>query len=346
MITTRKDKRLSANNHDPFGMLLVGRNWEGGSEYRYGFNGKESDKETYGDGNIYDYGFRIYNPRLGKFLSVDPLTKGYAWYTPYQFAGNKPIVAIDLDGLEEYLVHYIYNEHLEITKIRVSTYKNAKGNSQDMEIHKNNDHFQDRKVAVIHTYEKGLPVKDPTFQDALTLTQINILEKRIIDGSNWSESSSAQTGGNNWGGYKSKVFTSGYRIIAEVELQFTLDTKFEGSSDDFTSESEKVKIKDLGETMMIVTEATVELIGNSGTELGNPRKLPLGTGADALADPTSLDGRPVTTGELMKARAEAVGDVLKTDYGIAKDRISSKPGEVYDNPSGRNVQAKLNIPIE
>lgn len=44
---------------------------------------------------------RIYDPRLGKFLSVDPLTKEYPWYTPYQFAGNKPIQFIDLDGLEE-----------------------------------------------------------------------------------------------------------------------------------------------------------------------------------------------------------------------------------------------------
>jgi hypothetical protein len=56
---------------------------------------------VYGEGNVYDYGFRIYNPRLGKFLSVDPLTKSFAWYTPYQFSGNKPIWAIDIDGLEE-----------------------------------------------------------------------------------------------------------------------------------------------------------------------------------------------------------------------------------------------------
>jgi len=33
-------------------------------------------------------------------LSIDPLTKSYPWYTPYQFAGNQPIVAIDMDGLE------------------------------------------------------------------------------------------------------------------------------------------------------------------------------------------------------------------------------------------------------
>ena len=105
MLSTRQDKVSGIKAHDPFGMLLVGRNWEGGSEYRFGFNGKESDKETYGDGNIYDYGFRIYNPRLGKFLSVDPLNKFYPMLTPYQFTSNRPIDGVDLDGLE-----YLSNE--------------------------------------------------------------------------------------------------------------------------------------------------------------------------------------------------------------------------------------------
>jgi hypothetical protein len=31
------------------------------------------------------------------------LSDSYPWYTPYQFAGNKPIWAIDLDGLEEFI---------------------------------------------------------------------------------------------------------------------------------------------------------------------------------------------------------------------------------------------------
>ena len=61
----------------------------------------ENDNEVKGNGNQQDYGMRIYDTRLGKFLSVDPLTKTYPWYTPYQFAGNKPIWATDLDGLEE-----------------------------------------------------------------------------------------------------------------------------------------------------------------------------------------------------------------------------------------------------
>jgi RHS repeat-associated protein len=86
-------------------MAMPDRKYNQG-DYRFGFNGKEQDPETYGTGNIYDYGFRIYNPRIAKFLSVDPLFKSYPWYTPYQFAGNKPIAAVDLDGLEEKLTIY------------------------------------------------------------------------------------------------------------------------------------------------------------------------------------------------------------------------------------------------
>jgi len=71
------------------------------SDYRYGFNGKENDNEIKGEGLQIDYGFRIYDPRLGKFLSEDPLTASYPHYTPYQFAGNNPVRFIDLDGLEE-----------------------------------------------------------------------------------------------------------------------------------------------------------------------------------------------------------------------------------------------------
>jgi RHS repeat-associated protein len=70
--------------------------------YRYGFNGKENDNEVKGEGNEQDYGMRVYDPGLGKFLSVDPLTPKYPELTPYQFASNKPINSIDLDGLESW----------------------------------------------------------------------------------------------------------------------------------------------------------------------------------------------------------------------------------------------------
>ena len=44
------------------------------------------------------------------FLRVDPLTAEYPWYTPYQFAGNKPIWAVDLDGKEEKIMTNVLYE--------------------------------------------------------------------------------------------------------------------------------------------------------------------------------------------------------------------------------------------
>ncbi|HRF34404.1 MAG TPA: RHS repeat-associated core domain-containing protein [Cyclobacteriaceae bacterium] len=92
---------VSATDYYAFGGSMPGRMYQS-AEYRYGFNGKEKDDNgEWGDDTNYDYGFRIYNPRIAKFLSVDPLTRDYPWYTPYQFAGNMPIWAIDVDGLED-----------------------------------------------------------------------------------------------------------------------------------------------------------------------------------------------------------------------------------------------------
>ncbi len=48
----------------------------------------------------YDYGFRSYDPQIGRFPQLDPLTNKYPNYTPYQFAGNEPIANVDMDGKE------------------------------------------------------------------------------------------------------------------------------------------------------------------------------------------------------------------------------------------------------
>lgn len=92
----RSSLKSTENIGFPFGIGCTG-------VYRFSFNGKEDDSETYVERNEYDYGMRIYNPRLGRFLSVDPLSPKYPMLTPYQFASNTPIWAIDLDGLEAYL---------------------------------------------------------------------------------------------------------------------------------------------------------------------------------------------------------------------------------------------------
>ncbi len=104
---------VSAQDYYAFGMIMPQRSTSSGS-YRYGFNGKENDNEISSTGNQYDYGFRIYNPRLGRFLSTDPLFKSYPELTPYQFASNTPIKAIDLDGLEAKKPDISFGDHAKL----------------------------------------------------------------------------------------------------------------------------------------------------------------------------------------------------------------------------------------
>lgn len=85
--------------------------------YRYGFNGKENDNEVKNkEGSQLDYGMRIYDTRLGRFLSVDPITAHYPDLTTYQFASNSPIENIDLDGLEAYDYKGTYIVHDNIPR--------------------------------------------------------------------------------------------------------------------------------------------------------------------------------------------------------------------------------------
>ena len=92
---------ITANDYYPFGSQMPGRKYsQPNTKYRYGFNGKENDNDVKGEGNQQDYGFRIYDPRLGRFLSTDPIANEYPELTPYQFASNRPIQGMDLDGLE------------------------------------------------------------------------------------------------------------------------------------------------------------------------------------------------------------------------------------------------------
>jgi RHS repeat-associated protein len=83
---------VSREEYYPFGETSFGSH----AKQRYRFCGKERDQES----GLYYYGMRYYTPWLCRFMSVDPLADSYAFYTPYQYAGNRPIAFIDLDGAE------------------------------------------------------------------------------------------------------------------------------------------------------------------------------------------------------------------------------------------------------
>lgn len=66
--------------------------------YRFGFNGKEKDDEVKGNGNSLDFHARIYDPRLGRWLTIDPKAGKYPYNSPYVGFGNNPIYYIDPAG--------------------------------------------------------------------------------------------------------------------------------------------------------------------------------------------------------------------------------------------------------
>ena len=101
----------------------------GTSKYRYGFNGKERDDEVKGAANQIDYGMRVYDPRIARFLSIDPLASKYPWYTPYQYAGNMPVWMTDLDGAEPNPSQYLDQRlKVDLTKMPDS-YTTSSGRS-------------------------------------------------------------------------------------------------------------------------------------------------------------------------------------------------------------------------
>jgi len=107
-----------------FGMVMPERSFSN-EKYRYGFNGKENDNEVKGVGNSVDFGARIYDSRLGRWFSVDPLAAKYPSLAPYNFCANNPIVNIDPDGREIFPVHGTWSDNStwgDLTGISKATY--------------------------------------------------------------------------------------------------------------------------------------------------------------------------------------------------------------------------------
>ena len=93
-----KPDDITTFNSYPFGSLMPNR-FTGGSDYRFGFNGKEKDDEIANvPGANLDFDARIYDSRLGRWLAPDPLAGKSPSESPYSAFGNNPIFYVDISG--------------------------------------------------------------------------------------------------------------------------------------------------------------------------------------------------------------------------------------------------------
>ena len=87
---------IMAQDYYAFGMPMPGRTRL--STYRFGFQGMERDDDLKGNGNSYTTEFRQYDPRVGRWLSLDPMMDKYPGVSPYVAMMNNPIHITDEKG--------------------------------------------------------------------------------------------------------------------------------------------------------------------------------------------------------------------------------------------------------
>jgi RHS repeat-associated protein len=148
--------RTSTPSHplNSFGSIMEGRSYEGDTSlrYRFGFNGKEKDNEPYGDGNEMDFGARMYDSRIGRWLSLDPLMAKYPFLSPFNYCENNPVVFIDPDGKDAIIT---INAKDKTITISTTIYLKGKGATNEVSATMQADIMQDWNIGAKYTDKDG-----------------------------------------------------------------------------------------------------------------------------------------------------------------------------------------------
>jgi RHS repeat-associated protein len=89
---------ISIADYYAYGMEMKSRTWTHEC-YRFGYNGMEKDDEAKDNGNSYTTEFRQYDPRLGRWLSLDPKMAEFPQWSPYVAFNDNPVMYTDPEGL-------------------------------------------------------------------------------------------------------------------------------------------------------------------------------------------------------------------------------------------------------
>lgn len=123
--------------------------------YRFGFNGMRKDDEIHGaTGTSYDFGARMYDPRVSRFLSLDPFAFKFPGESPYLFAGDNPIYYIDKNG-EYKLPTKLQEQYPKLTNLVKNLETIMKSNHGVWEAFKSNLGLTEEQATSIVRWDSG-----------------------------------------------------------------------------------------------------------------------------------------------------------------------------------------------
>jgi RHS repeat-associated protein len=165
---------VSFSDYYAFGMVMPFRSGNT-PEYRYGFNGMEKDDELKGETNSYDFGARMYDPRVGRWLSVDAMSFKKPSVSPYIGFADNPLLWVDPDGNDEYLSIVIIDERTNTTR----TIRNHKAISENVRAGRvNEDHVSGKESQSYYDFRRIVTITiDKAGKHSMTTTYYTLYDR-------------------------------------------------------------------------------------------------------------------------------------------------------------------------